>query len=213
MAANTRTEFQIARDRHEIATLYARATRSGLPLTHWQIAEVLNRRRFDEWMTACKDDPDSPAPYELTRQMITYDLKAIVAGWVRTTTFDLDEIKAAQLAKIDFVEACATDAWERSLKDADETEMEKVAVKDPQTKRRIPGLFELNKQKSRRKQMLGNDRFLRIMLDCVAQRCEIFNIPNDGQKRGASVADLVKLAAEAPPESDLPQAQEKPAHG
>lgn len=203
MAANTRTEFQIARDRHEIATLYARATRSGLPLTHWQIAEVLNRRRDSEWMELCKTEPDAPMPYELTRQMITYDLKAIIAGWVRTTTFDLDEIKAAQLAKIDFVEACATDAWERSLRDIDETEMEKTAVRGDD-KKVIPGLFAISKQKSRRKQTTGNDRFLRIMLDCVAQRCEIFNIPNDGQKRGASVADLVKLAAEAPPESDLP---------
>lgn len=114
MAETKRTDIEIERDRHEIAELALR----GLP--HWKIADILNQRRRDEYNKAVKEAAEQikdsdliPAimpPYELTRQMVSYDIKAIKAQWRKDSSLKLDEFLAEQLAA---AKALRAYAWEQ----------------------------------------------------------------------------------------------------
>ncbi len=91
-----RTTPQIERDRADIARLYVRGKKQH------EIAETLNRVQ-------------PRRPYAISRGMVAYDLGAIRKAWLESALMDFNTKRAEQLAKIDYLEATAWDAWEKSL--------------------------------------------------------------------------------------------------
>lgn len=211
MAENFRTEFQIERDRREIADLYAR---KGRTLSHQRIAEILNERRQKEWFEAAARDSDAPVPYELSRQMITYDIAAIRREWRKYITAKIDDYIAEQLRKIDEAEAAAWEGWERSIRVAKSTVTKKLAVD-----RR--GIFYMNdtgekqaiiaEQITKNEEQAGEPQFLLVILKCVEKRAELLglNKPTEIKHSGAvSLAELVKDAAGDAKKTDADAAAE-----
>jgi len=173
VAANKRSDIQIARDRREIADLYVRGWSQG------RIADELNRRRQAEWVAAMDaGTTDAPVPYELTRQMVNYDLKAIQSEWKRLSAFDLDEMKGQQLAKLDETERAAWEAWERSSQVHDEVTNQVVdielKVKTGDEPLRLPGVRKMMKRK--RVQLLGDPRYLLVINTCIERRCKLLGL-------------------------------------
>lgn len=196
MAKNKRTEIEIIRDREEIAELYVRRT------PQHRIAEILNQRRRDEHEAAVKKqdeqiaramknvkagdpipafDVEVPQPYELTRQMIGYDLNAIRADWVKNTRNSLNEAIARQLASIDEMERVAWEGYERSCKERDSYEKQQTSFVrdaeeienplDPERKRIIPGRSETRTvEKRKRFKLTGDPRWLAAVDRALARR-------------------------------------------
>lgn len=198
MAANKRTPIQIDRDRHEIAGLYL----SGVP--QHEIADKLNRRRLKEFDEAMKRGEQDPAiPYDLTRQMIGYDLDEIRKGWRGSALFDFNEAKGRELAKIDRVEQVAWAAWEGTLGFRDKeirqaidievtvTETPPEGFNDDDYPRRwlktakVPGVKKTHKKE--RVGLLGDPRYLLIINQCIERRCKIlgFDVPDPNGGAGA----------------------------
>lgn len=102
MAAPKRTEFQIERDRRDIADLYLQGW------TQARIAEHLGTLGGRKYM--------------LSRQQIGYDLKKVQEDWRTSALIDIDDAKARELAKVDKLERTYWDAWVRSCEDTTKTE-------------------------------------------------------------------------------------------
>jgi len=133
MAENKREEWEIDRDREEIGALLARYPK----ITRRRIADVLNKRRAEEYKRGIADagnlDPDEPIPdvrppYELTRQMIDYDVRAIRAGWRKEYKQKFDEHVSAQLARAMQLHTDAYEEFERSKGEISEIEENKETV-------------------------------------------------------------------------------------
>jgi hypothetical protein len=86
MAAPKRSDFQIERDRREIARLYLQRQ------PQHAIAAALG----------------------ITRSLVAYDLGVIQKRWREETTIDLDQRKAEELARLDALEREYWRAWEAS---------------------------------------------------------------------------------------------------
>jgi hypothetical protein len=183
MAEKKRTDFEIDRDRSEISILYTQEKK-----THAQIAAILNTRRqreYEEAVTAASRDMESgriPAivpPYTLSRQQITEDIAQIRRRFVEITAYNLDELKGAQLAKIDALEAKAWDALEASGQPTVKT-TNVIAGAD---KRGVP-YYDKNgdlapvlvKQTNQSTQNVPDPLWAKVILDCVKQRCELFGL-------------------------------------
>src|SRR5205809_4725658 len=103
MAAPKREEWQIFRDREEIAGLLARNRR----MPHYRIAEVLNQRRQDDYRRlvneAMKDlgadapIPNVPPPYTLSRQMIDREVRVLEREFQRRASEKFEVAKAYHL--------------------------------------------------------------------------------------------------------------------
>lgn len=121
MAENKREDWEIDRDRAEIAQLLARYRR----MPSRRIADILYERRRAEYKKALAEldalDSDSPIPnpppppYQLTRQMIDYDRKAIRADLKKFARQKFEEHLAEQLGRALELHEEAWQGYERSL--------------------------------------------------------------------------------------------------
>lgn len=164
MAANKRSDAQIREDRKRIARLYRRE------LTHQQIADELNDGR--------------PAEQRVTRQIVTYEIRALTAAWREAAVEDVSLVYAKQLARLAFIEGEAEDAWERSKQVAEEREQTHLQDGDPVTDKR--GQVQLDKAgvairtnsrtalRLKQKQQTGNAQYLAVMMECVRERNRIY---------------------------------------
>ena len=141
MAASKRTPIQIERDRRDIANLYLQGW------TQHRIVDHLNAHR----------------PYDLSRQMISYDLGRLRKQWRESALIDIDEAKARELAKVDRLEREYWQAWGRSCLDAETTREETD---------REGGW----KRTDTHKGQSGDPRFLAGVGWCVEKRCDILGI-------------------------------------
>lgn len=134
MAENKREEWEIERDRVEIAQLRTRFPN----ITHQRIADILFQRRTAEYKEALKEldalDADSvipnapPAPYKLTRQMIDYDFKKIRADWRKESRQKYEEHLSAQLARAYELHSTAYEGYERSIGEINEIQESKTTI-------------------------------------------------------------------------------------
>lgn len=143
-----RTAAERERDEPFIASLYLRG------LTHWGIAEELNKRR----------------PYALTRSAITRDLQRIRKHWLASSLRDFDEAKAQELAKIDHVEAEAWAAWERSKESQVSTKTRREEGKEAKTS-----------AERTETQRVGDPRWLQVVDSCIAHRIRLLGLSAPSQ--------------------------------
>ena len=143
MAATKRTSFQIERDRREITDLYCQGW------TQFAIVDRLN------------DDVDRN--YQLSRQMISYDLRQIQKKWLASALVDFDHIKAQEITKIDRLEREYWKAWEKSQEDEETVTQEGT-------------LTTVEKIRKTRRGQVGDPRFLAGVQWCIERRCKIIGI-------------------------------------
>jgi hypothetical protein len=166
MAANKRQPGEIQHDRKTIAHLYVRG------LTHQEITAELNREK--------------PAEIQITRQMVTREIKALVREWQTSVVTDIGQVLAVQLRRLAWIEAEAEDAWERSKLDAQERHssgtQEGAPVLDKQGKVQFDKTGLVVREQSRsgfavkQKGQVGGAQYLAVMLECVRERNRIFGL-------------------------------------
>ena len=145
-----RTNFQIERDRREIADLY---------LQGWIQADIAAHLNEDE----------ETRGYTLTQQMISYDLARLQEQWRESALIDIDEAKARELAKIDRLEREYWRAWVRSCEDTE-------TVKQRGKPGDMPGRVDTENVERTVKGQIGDPRFLQGVQWCVERRCKILGI-------------------------------------
>ena len=136
MGLPKRTDFQREADYVQITELYLRGKRQS------EIAPLLN----------------------LSQGMISNDLKVIQRRWRESTTMNLDEAKAKELARLDELEREFWAAWEASKGERTQARQEKnnagATVKASMTK----------------EQRDGNPAFLTGVLNCIDRRCKLLGL-------------------------------------
>lgn len=142
MASRKRNKAQIEHDRRDIANMY---------LMGWTQARIAAEIR-------------STRDYELTQQMISYDLQRVQEQWREEAVRAFDERVAEELARVDRLEREYWEAWLRSCEDQEQIRKEGAPSDAP---RKI-----VHSQKTQ----VGNPAFLRGVQWCIEQRCEILGL-------------------------------------
>jgi predicted transcriptional regulator len=100
----------------------------------------------------------------ISQSQVNYDLKAIQAQWRESTTMNLDEAKAKELARLDELEREFWAAWEASKGERTQARQEKnnsgATVKASMMK----------------EQRDGNPAFLNGVLSCIDRRCKLLGL-------------------------------------
>jgi hypothetical protein len=172
MAARTRTEDEILRDRAEIARRYLQGE------TQAAIAATLS----------------------VSREQVKYDLGEIRKEWLSSSIRDFDEAKAAELAKIDHLESIAWDAWFRSGGSHTILTEKAVAIRpanwnpnsatqkrtrradieledDDDPRGPADGILGFNVESTEKTELLvGDERFLGRVAWCIDRRCKVFGV-------------------------------------
>jgi hypothetical protein len=133
MAETKREKWEVERDREEIAQLLVRHR----SITHQRVADILNQRRKDEYQKALASlaeleaDEAIPAvrePYALTRQMIDYDVRAILKELRERSLDAMETVRARQLARYEDLYETARNDYERSKGEVSEIQEDKETV-------------------------------------------------------------------------------------
>lgn len=131
-----RKKLQIQRDRKNIAERYLAGK------TQMVIAEEL----------------------DMTQSMVSRDLKQIQKAWMKQTVFDLDQSKAAELARIDKLEVEYWAAWKKSKT------LTKQIITDPEGKLRVAYIPDNSKAP------FGASQYLNGVHKCIDQRRAILGL-------------------------------------
>lgn len=138
--------------------------------------------------------------YTLSHVTISKDIKQILVNWRESILDDVNEMRAAELVRINEIEKEAWDAWERSKEDAKKNVKEYVQGSCDVEKRTVEG-------------QIGDSRFLATIQWCIDRRCKLFGLDSpakiapttpDGLNpyEGASREQLHDLAAKLMEEKD-----------
>jgi hypothetical protein len=219
MAENKRSDYEIERDREEIAALLARNRR----MSHQRIADTLNRRRVEEYRRAISEAmnqlgendpiPDIPQPYTLTRQMIDYDVKALEREFRKRAAEKYDTAKGYQLHEAEELLRTAWVDYERSKRPLEGT---KTKTKDIEL--RTTEQFDADGLLSRRivvparsivedkkiEQHFGDPRYLGIVRDMLVHRAELMNLIDNDVNLNVAPTDVKLVAGFNPAEWDKP---------
>lgn len=138
--------------------------------------------------------------YTLTQQTISLDMKEIQARWRQSYLSDFDTLKARELAHIDELEKAYWLAWERSMRDQEETKSLLIEDKSGSVKGVTTPLFERKKVEHKKTERDGSVEFLQGIQWCVEQRCKILGINapqkyeidwrSEAQKAGLNPGDI-----------------------
>ena len=160
MAAPKRSKIKIAKDREQIAQWYLQG------LTQAKIGERLG----------------------LDQSMVSRDLQAIQAEWLKNTTLAIDEYKARELAKIDHTERCYWEAWERSI---EEFRARTIKAKGIKADQKVQAKPEQAEQTIYTENRCGDPRFLDGVLKCIERRCRLLGLdaPAKVETEGVVVID------------------------
>ena len=142
MAAPKRTQFQKEHDYERITAYYLKGEYQSA------IAKLLG----------------------VTQQQISLDIKTIQARWRKNTTFNLDEHKSKELAKLDELERTAWDAWEKST--GERTRKRTLTKGEKNKEGQIIGSGGSVEVEQRD----GNPAFLNMVLSCIDRRVKILGI-------------------------------------
>lgn len=116
-------------------------------------------------------------------EVIYKDLQSIRADWRRRIAENFDEMQAEELAKLDRKEQQANEAWEQSRCDT----VTRKHVEDQDGK--PTGEVEVTSKNS-----CGDPRYLKLALDCVAQRVKILCL--DDPEKFAARSNVGKSPAQ-----------------
>ena len=144
MAAPKRTQFQKEHDYERITAYYLKGEYQSA------IAEKLG----------------------VTQQQISLDIKTIQARWRKSTTFNLDEHKAKELAKLDELEREYWRAWLSSTEERTRERNKTTGTKTPQGAIQS-ARGEVSKETEQRD---GNPAFLTGVLSCIDRRVKILGL-------------------------------------
>jgi len=127
--------------------------------------EVVLKRRKDVAELYLKGwfQHDIAAKYGLSKGQISQDLKAIYKEWKSSTLRDFDELKEAELARINRLEQEYWEAWEKS----------KLAQLKERKKYKDAKLEEMNKETT---EASGDPRYLQGIQWCINKRSEILGL-------------------------------------
>lgn len=104
----------------------------------------------------------------VSREQIKYDLADIRKRWRESTIRNFNAAKEEELSRLDAVEQEAWDAWRRSQQEQQTTEAE---VKPGKSDAERTSRTKLIKRTS-----YGDARFLSVVRDCIARRCQILGL-------------------------------------
>lgn len=155
-----RDELAIARDRALVAEYHLK----GLSLR--QIADELNNR--------------PSVPYTVSESTVQRDYQANIMAWneqaAELTGADVQE----QLLRLNFVEQEAWAAWERSKKPAEQTkEVERLRDLYDENGDPYDQAVLLESVERISKGQVGNEKFLRLILDCWDKRSRLKGLYQD----------------------------------
>lgn len=214
MAARKREDWEIDRDRQEIASLMARNRR----ILHKQIADILNQRRQDEYTAALLEDPAALEPYTLTRQMVDYEVRALKRLWRKKATDKIELLVDLQLNEIDELARAAWDGYERSIRAADTLTRQTTAVEvdavaldeSSQTVKsiKLPATKTIDTRK--REQLIGNPRFLEVVGEQIKARNDLLGLTNNDVNVQILPTDIKLVAGFNPADWDKQQAPVDP---
>lgn len=102
----------------------------------------------------------------LSQQTISEDLKVLHQEWLESAAQDIDEVRSAQLQKLDRVEIEYWGGWERSCQDEVITTTKKV-ISDSETREETT---------VRVKPQAGDAKFIDGVKATVKQRCDLLGI-------------------------------------
>ncbi|OWK34334.1 hypothetical protein FRUB_10305 [Fimbriiglobus ruber] len=129
----------------------------------------------------------------VTQSVISEDLKAIRAEWVKEARTAYGRRVAQEMAKLDRVEAEAWRAWERSQADAVTIDVEDVPAVAGDNAPPLPGTPISRKVKKAGRD--GSAEFLRIVGYCVEKRVELVGLLGMADKVKELSEKLAELTA------------------
>jgi hypothetical protein len=150
--------------------------------------EVVNHRRHQvaELYLGGKYQVEIARLLGVSQQQVSLDLKAVQQAWLASSIRNFDTVKAEQLAKIDYIERQALEAWERSLKPREITVQEVTE-----------GEHRTNKVTLRKEGQDGDPRYLQIAQRCIDQRIDLLGIGASAEANKALATGLASLLAQA----------------
>lgn len=151
MSKPNRTEFEINRDRAIIADLY---------LKGWSYTAIADK-------------------LGITRDMVAYDLDKIRGEWAQSALMDFDKARAAELARVDKLEATFWDAWERSCKGKKKTIQKQYNTTNPGG-----GTGSQTSAAVESQETIGDPRFLNGIMTCIERRCRILGLDISERTKG-----------------------------
>lgn len=160
MAPTKRTPFMREENLHRITELYLRGR------TQSQIGAELG----------------------LSQGMISNDLKLIQQRWREQTTFNLDEAKGKELARLDALERECWAAWEQS-------KSERTKARQKTSGKGKDGKAAITEASMEKEQRDGNPAFLQAVLSCIDRRCKLLGLDAPTKQQNFNV-DLSTLTDE-----------------
>ena len=140
----------------------------------------------------------------VSQRQVSDDLQKVRAWWLESALRSFDDLKSQELAKLDQIEREAWAAWERSVGTHKIERAEKRSSIQGDTT-----LASVVKEK-----LDGDPRYLQIVGNCVAKRCEILGLSGPVKRQPEIAVDVVsareRLAGELARmhERQLPEAVE-----
>lgn len=132
-------------------------------LTPERAAAMARRPQVAQDYLRGETQADIAKKYGVDQGQISRDLKAIQREWLKSTTFNLDRIKAKELARLDEIERAAWEGWRLSLLNAESEK--KVVI--------VEGKSKIEKTSEGQS---GNPRFMEVILRCIDQRCRLLGL-------------------------------------
>lgn len=134
-----------------------RASKQVVTFRRTQVAKMYLKGRMKK---------DIAAHFGLSNASITKDIKAIHTEWKEDRLSDFDDMMQKELMRLDLVENQAWIAWEKSIEDTHQKSI----------KQTTGDLGERTEKAQKELTMLGNPRYLDIMLKCSQQRSELLGL-------------------------------------
>lgn len=151
-------------------------------IVHWYIG-----RKSQAWMAE---------QLGVSQMTISKDLKEIQKRWVESTLVNWDEEKNKCLAKLDFIEKEAIEAWERSKADEIATSATVTESGDEDTKgKKKPPAKRVSRHSLKKRE--GSDQWLRLVLSCVQERAKLFDLYVTKDLTNAEIEEIMNAFAEA----------------
>lgn len=110
-----------------------------------------------------------------SRRTVGTDLEKLQRDWQQSAMIDFDEAKRIQLLKLDRIELESWDAWDRSKQQSKSVRQKFKG--NPLTKDGKAVTPEETNTEAR--EQVGDPRFLKMVYDCIAKRCELLGLAED----------------------------------
>lgn len=128
---------------------------------------------------AGKSQSDIAAALNISQPTVSRDIATLIDEWKLRAHEQIDEAKAKELARIDYLEVTYRDAWERSLKEEKRhtTRMGGTIVREVGSAEERRFIQETpTVQTIQTFERLGDKKFLDGVQWCIEQRCKLLGI-------------------------------------